>query len=318
MLEPVGFDDQPGVTVIIPVHHAGTTLRASVESALSQRRIDMSVVIALHGSDTETREVAMSFEHLQDVTTIDVPKSATDRTTPAYPLNEALRVLSEASSFGSTASWIFRLDADDFYANELAIRNCLDAGGRKPWISGLCVPFNPVTRDAYVLGPREEYRTVDALRQRGGTYTLAHASNAMREDLILRLLQITCTPFDENVDFGEDLVLSSQLLRLTKEIDFRFVEQVLYYKAVRETSLTSSLSTYGNLRSHYFLSRLCPELRFRQLAVGVLELWLQRFMSERRARCFVDQYVSYNGYLRDYEYDEVQLRLIELNHPLAH
>jgi glycosyltransferase involved in cell wall biosynthesis len=305
----------PRVTFIVPVFNGADRLRMAVTSALRQVQVDARVLVVMHGPQDETPAVANALSREDSrVAVLSVERRADDRRTPARPLNAGLReVLRSAETLDQ--HWALRLDADDVLASDSAVASQLAAGSYRPMVTATAVHFNPVARYAYSAGPHPAQRTLAQLKRRGA-YCIAHPSIAMRLDLLRRLAATRDRLLDEQLEYGEDLMLTCALLRHVADDEFAFVDAPYCLKELSDDSATSNLPLKRVCAAHLRLIRENAEVRPYAAFRGVTELAVARVIGERTARERLHKSLGFCGWLGDIDYFVVARRLDELRDTL--
>jgi glycosyltransferase involved in cell wall biosynthesis len=300
--------EYPNVTFVIPLYNAAATLERCVRSATGQQGVNCRLVVVDHGSTgnelTLARRLAAEDPRIEVVALLRRPD---DHRTPARPLNVGFaRAAEHPGPVGR--SWVFRLDADDFLAGDDVVAMQLEEGGYRKLITATALFFNEERRYAFVYGPAPKDRTLARYR-RGGAYSAAHPSNAIRKDLLLRVLTVRDQMMDQDLDFGEDLDQTCLLLGLIGDDDFAFVDAPYCFKAIGSGTATSAASVRKLWSSHQRLHRRNPALSQYRLVRGFAELVLGDIIGEQAARRILQHVAGRNGSYRACDYGIVGARL---------
>ncbi|MBW4720409.1 glycosyltransferase family 2 protein [Saccharothrix obliqua] len=304
----------PLVNFVIPLYNAADMLPRSVRSALRQRGVDVRVLVVDHGSTDGSDRIAAELAEDPRVEVITLVRRPDDRRTPARPLNVGLAHAARTSE-PPDRSWTFRLDADDFLADDDVAAEQLALGGYRKLVTATALFFNEEERYAYVYGPAPHDRTLERYRKRGA-YSAAHPSNAVRTDLLREVLTRRASLMDQDLDFGEDLDQTCLLLSAVGPGEFAVVDRPYCFKAIGSHTATAAASTRHLWTSHMRLHRRNPDLSRFTLLRGFAELVLGDLVGEQRARRVLQRFAGRNGDFRECDYGLATKRLAELAAPV--
>lgn len=302
------------VIVIIPAFQNEETLSRAAMSAARQRHISVSVLIVDHGSGDGTLAVAQSLaKSHSNVEVISLVRTINEIPSAARPLNVGLSRALDLARPDLATTWIFRLDADDVLASDVAIASQLKSGSYRALVMATLVFFDPQQTTAYEFGPRYRNRTLGRIRGRDA-YAVAHHATAMRADLISDITNDSSTLYHTRLETGEDLLATCRLVRQLRDndADFSFVNVPLCFKQLSPSTITSALPLIRALSAHILLWRECPELSWSSLSRGYAELALGRVIGENASRKILRYIAGENGHYESVPYSIVERRLREL------
>lgn len=212
--------DAGGVSIIIPVYNLGRTLAAAVQSATSQTRQPLEIIVIDDGStDAATIQRISEIEQ----TGVQVHRQA----------NRGLSAARNAGLALARGRWVLPLDADDLL-DPAFIEKCLDAAARNPEASVITSHMACFSGDPN--RPELLYVPLGLLREVLPAENIASSAIALIDAATLRAVG----GYDESLPAYEDWDLYCRLA--AKGYDCLVVPQPLIQNRVRRDSLLRSMS----------------------------------------------------------------------------
>jgi glycosyltransferase involved in cell wall biosynthesis len=305
------------VVCVVPSFNASATVRRAVLSALRQEGIQMRVVVVDHGSTDGTADaLSCAFGGDPRFELIRLKRREGELRSASRPLNAGMnRALSLAVEGNRT--WLVRLDADDFIATDSILHEALRMSDYAPLVMGLLTFFNVRQQTALLYGPREAYRTRDALL-RGGAYAAAHHATLVSAGLLKQILDADALLYREDISYGEDMDLTMRLVRRAREDEMSFISQALMFKYAGDGTISNTSRLLGIWRDMRLVFERNPELEgslLRRLGIDLLLRSRGRILERARRRWGYP--AGQVGFEEPMDYAPVRQRMSQLDEALA-
>lgn len=276
-----GSSQQPGaegkralVICVVPAYNAEGTIIRAIRSALRQRGPATKIVVVDHGSQDRTPdEVRREFGSDDRVALLRLVRSPDEVSSASRPLNTGME-WGIGLGHREDSTWLLRLDADDFLANDFVLQEAL-SGGTEQLIMGLLLFFNAQEKRSLLYGPDDGRRTREGLIS-GGAYAAAHHSTLMRADLLKRIRSEGEPLYCEVIGYGEDLDCTARLLRAVSNREFRFLAKPLVCKFIGEGTISSTKESLRIWKDMAVVFKRHPELPRRLLRRLAIDLVLRK------------------------------------------
>lgn len=259
------------VICIVPAYNAKGTIIRSIRSALRQRGPAVKVVVVDHGSQDGTPdEVTREFGSDDRLLVIRLDRSPDEVSSASRPLNAGIKRGLELDH-REDSTWLLRLDADDFLANDFVLHEALSEG-REQLIMGMMLFFNGQEKKSLLYGPDDKHRTRGSLIS-GGVYAAAHHSTLMRADLLKGIHGGNQKLYCEDIGYGEDLDFTARLLQAVNNSEFRFLAKPLVCKFIGEGTISTtkeSLRIWKDLAIVFNRHPELPKYLLRRLAIDLV------------------------------------------------
>lgn len=221
-------ENNPRVSIIIPVYNAEASISRCIEHIVCQSYNNIEIIIVNDGSTDSSAEICLKWaERDSRITLINQSNSG-----PSSARNAGYK--------GSTGSWLWFVDSDDTMAPEAVETLVTEATARNSDVA--------VCNFKVIIGNNTAARTKVNLR----SFPLANTADSERylEDLLSRSIgnyiwqflikrsvieSFGEMPFDENLTLYEDVIFSLKLALFVKR--FVYVDHICYSYFMTEGSL---------------------------------------------------------------------------------
>lgn len=237
------------IYVVIPMYNAIDSIDSAVNSAISQKNVDVQVVLVDHGSKDGTyKYVKQKYEHFSNINIIGLTRIPNEVRSASRPLNNGMKyVLEDANDF----DWIMRLDADDVLADENTLYKVLQSNEDGCFLlSGSMVFINTNKRYAQEYCQAKRYCSVSELRK-GAAYAYPHHSTLVSIRMLRKIWNKDSYCYYEKIGYGEDLDYTVRMLSLCKENQMVFSSVPMIIKELSGDTITNSVG-FGTLMYDHF------------------------------------------------------------------
>lgn len=237
------------IYVVIPMYNAIKSIDSAVKSAISQKKVDVHVVLVDHGSKDGTyKYVEQNYEQFSNISIIGLTRIPNEVISASRPLNNGMKYVLEHAS---DSDWVMRLDADDVLANEYTLYRVMQSNASGcVLLSGSMIFINTNKGYAQEYCQEKRYCSVSELRK-GAAYAYPHHSTIVSLKLLRKIWDKDGYCYYEKIGYGEDLDYTVRMLSLCKEKQMVFTAVPMIIKELSGDTITNSVG-FGTLMYDHF------------------------------------------------------------------
>lgn len=239
------------VYVVIPMYNARNKIDLAVRSVLSQKDVDVRLVLVDHGSKDDTcAYVKAQYGNLDNVEVIGLTRIPNEIRSASRPLNNGMKYV---ASHADGPAWVMRLDSDDVLANDSVLSNMFAnyrSGAKMICGSMLFIDVKRKTSQEYRQAPR--YNSAKELME-GAAYAYPHHSTLVSVSLLKKILADDGYCYFEKIGYGEDLDYTLRLLSNCDESEICFADEPMIIKELSGDTITNSIGTKTLIHDHYMI-----------------------------------------------------------------
>lgn len=239
------------VYIVVPMYNAKKQIDNAINSVLTQKNIDVSLVLVDHGSNDRTFEYVYSkYGKHKKIALIGLERIPDEVRSASRPLNNGMRYVAEHAA---NSAWVMRLDADDVLADDCTIFKILQSyKDGCVLIGGSMLFINTQNRTAQEYCQASKYSSVRELR-RGAAYAYPHHSMLVSVKMLKKVLYKDGYCYFEKIGYGEDLDYTLRMLALCRENRMCFSKVPMIIKELSGDTITNSVNFRTLMYDHYVI-----------------------------------------------------------------
>lgn len=231
------------------MYNAINSIDFAVNSAVSQKNVNVELVLVDHGSKDGTyKYVKKKYEQFSNINIIGLTRIPNEVRSASRPLNNGMKYVLEHAD---DSDWVMRLDSDDVLADENTLYKVMMSNKDSCLLlSGSMIFINTKDRHAKEYCQADQYCNVSELRK-GAAYAYPHHSTLVSIRMLKKIWDKDGYCYYEKIGYGEDLDYTVRMLSLCSEERMVFSSVPMIIKELSGDTITNSVG-FGKLMYDHF------------------------------------------------------------------